>query len=72
MDFELSDEQRAFRETLRAFVDKEIMPVAIEWEHSGRYPTEIVDKMKAMGLFGLTVPEEYGGFGADIDRKSVV
>ncbi|MEU4233681.1 acyl-CoA dehydrogenase family protein [Nonomuraea sp. NPDC026600] len=72
MDFELSDEQRAFRETLRAFVDKEIMPVAIEWEHSGRYPTEIVDKMKAMGLFGLTVPEEYGGLGADMVSFALV
>lgn len=72
MDFELSDEQRAFRETLRAFVDKEIMPVAIEWERSGRYPTEIVDKMKAMGLFGLTVPEEYGGFGADMVSFALV
>ena len=72
MDFELSDEQRAFRETLRAFVDKEIMPVAIEWEHSGRYPTEIVDKMKAMGLFGLSVPEEYGGLGADMVSFALV
>ncbi|MFE3449000.1 acyl-CoA dehydrogenase family protein [Nonomuraea sp. NPDC059194] len=65
MDFELTDEQRAFRETLRAFVDKEIVPVASEWEHSGRYPAEIVDKMKRMGLFGLTVPEAYGGLEAD-------
>ncbi|MEU7742346.1 acyl-CoA dehydrogenase family protein [Nonomuraea sp. NPDC049158] len=72
MDFELSDEQKAFRETLRAFVDKEIMPVAIEWEHSGRYPTEIVDKMKAMGLFGLSVPEEYGGLGADMVSFALV
>ncbi|MFD1539603.1 acyl-CoA dehydrogenase family protein [Nonomuraea guangzhouensis] len=72
MDFQLNDDQRAFRETLRAFVDKEIMPVAIEWEHSGRYPTEIVDKMKAMGLFGLTVPEEYGGLGADMVSFALV
>ena len=64
MDFELNDEQQAFRETLREFVDKEIMPVATEWEQSGRYPTEIVEKMKEMGLFGLTIPEEYGGLGA--------
>lgn|SRR5690606_14481989 len=37
------------------------MPVARDWEHSGRYPAEIVDGLKAMGLFGITVPEEYGG-----------
>ncbi len=72
VDFELSDDQRAFRETLRAFVDKEILPVATEWEHSGRYPTEIVDKMKEMGLFGLTVPEEYGGLAADMVTFALV
>jgi len=72
MDFELSDEQRAFRETLRAFVDKEIVPVATEWERSGRYPTEIVEKMKRMGLFGLTVPEEYGGLAADMVSFALV
>ncbi|NUS03070.1 MAG: acyl-CoA dehydrogenase, partial [Nonomuraea sp.] len=72
MDFELTDEQRAFRETLRAFVEKEILPVATEWEHSGRYPTEIIEKMKQMGLFGLTVPEEYGGLGADMVSFALV
>jgi alkylation response protein AidB-like acyl-CoA dehydrogenase len=66
MDFGLNEEQRAFQKALRSFVDKEIMPVAIEWEHSGRYPTEIVDHMKAMGLFGLTIPEEYGGLNLDM------
>ncbi|TYB53183.1 acyl-CoA dehydrogenase [Nonomuraea sp. PA05] len=72
MDFELTDEQRAFRETLRAFVDKEIVPVATEYEHSGRYPAEIVDKMKQMGLFGLSVPEEYGGLAADMVSFALV
>ncbi|NUW39171.1 acyl-CoA dehydrogenase family protein [Nonomuraea rhodomycinica] len=72
MDFELTDEQRAFRETLRAFVDKEIVPVATEWEHSGRYPTEIVGTMRRMGLFGLSVPEEYGGLGADMVSFALV
>ncbi|MEU8243071.1 acyl-CoA dehydrogenase family protein [Actinoplanes missouriensis] len=66
MDFELSDEQRMFRDVLRDFVDREIRPVAGEWEDSGRYPTEIVETMREMGLFGLTVPEEYGGLGADM------
>ncbi|MFK4037758.1 acyl-CoA dehydrogenase family protein [Nonomuraea wenchangensis] len=72
MDFELTDEQKAFRETLRAFVDKEIVPVAVEWERSGRYPAEIIDKMKQMGLFGLSVPEEYGGMGADMVSFALV
>lgn len=68
MDFELSDEQRMFRETLRRFVDTEIVPVARDWEHSGRYPSEIVATMRSMGLFGITVPEAYGGI--DVDRVS--
>src|SRR5262245_48376318 len=65
MDFELNDEQRAFRATLRRFVEQEITPVATEWERTGRYPTEIVDKMREMGLFGMTVPERYGGLQLD-------
>lgn len=65
MDFTLNPEQLAFQKSLRDFVQREIKPVANEWEHSGRYPTEIVDQMKTLGLFGLLVPEEYGGVGAD-------
>jgi alkylation response protein AidB-like acyl-CoA dehydrogenase len=65
VDFELTDEQRLFRQTLREFADKEIVPVAPEWERTGRYPTEIVQKLRELGLFGLNVPEEYGGLGAD-------
>lgn len=65
MKFELDEDQREFKSLLRTFVDKEIVPVARDWEQSGRYPTEIVDGMKAMGLFGITVPEEYGGLDLD-------
>jgi alkylation response protein AidB-like acyl-CoA dehydrogenase len=65
MDFALTDEQREFRALLRSFVDHEIIPVAREWEQSGRYPTEIVRGMADMGLFGITVPEEYGGLDLD-------
>ena len=67
-----SDEQRLLRDTLRAFVDEEILPVAREWEASGRYPTEIVDTMKEMGLFGMTVPEEYGGLDLDMVSFALV
>lgn len=65
MDFRLTDDQEQFRLMLRDFVDKEIAPVAREWEQSGRYPTEIVEQMKGLGLFGLMIPEEYGGAAAD-------
>lgn len=65
MQFTLTDEQHSFQSTLRAFVEKEIRPVARDWERSGRYPTEIVNGLKEMGLFGITVPEEYGGLDLD-------
>lgn len=65
MDFTLTEDQREFRALLRSFVDKEIIPVAREWEQSGRYPTEIVQGMADMGLFGITVPEEHGGLDLD-------
>ncbi len=66
MDFELSEQQQIFRKTLRDFVRTRIAPVAREWEQSGRDPTEIVEGMKALGLFGLTVPDAYGGLAADL------
>jgi len=72
MDFELSDEQRLLRDTIRSFVDAEIRPVAREWEESGRYPHEIVAIMAEMGLFGLLVPEEFGGMAADMVSLAVV
>ena len=65
MDFQLDEDQREFKALLRQFVDNEIVPVAREWEQAGRYPTEIVEGMKDMGLFGITVPEEYGGLDLD-------
>lgn len=72
MDFELSPEQAAFRELMQDFVRKSIAPVAREWEHEGRYPTEIVDEMKKMGLFGMLVPEQYGGIGVDAVSYAIV
>ncbi|MEV4063618.1 acyl-CoA dehydrogenase family protein [Nonomuraea dietziae] len=68
MNFELDEDQQLFRATLREFVDKEIVPVASEWERSGRYPAEIVERFKELGLFGMTIPSEYGGL--DLDRVS--
>ncbi|MFE3449889.1 acyl-CoA dehydrogenase family protein [Nonomuraea sp. NPDC059194] len=68
MDFELDEDQQLFRATLREFVDKEIVPVAAEWERSGRYPAEIVERFRELGLFGMTIPARYGGL--DLDRVS--
>ena len=72
MDFELNEQQAAFQGLIRDFARKSIAPVAREWEQSGRYPTEIVEEMKAMGLFGLLVPEQYGGAAVDAVSYSIV
>jgi alkylation response protein AidB-like acyl-CoA dehydrogenase len=72
VDFSLSPDQEAFRDTIRSFVDREIRPVAREWEHSGREPTEIVEGMAALGLFGMTVPPDYGGLGLDLVSMAIV
>jgi alkylation response protein AidB-like acyl-CoA dehydrogenase len=72
MDFELSDEQRLLRDTIRSFVDEQIRPVAREMEARGQYPDDIVATMREMGLFGLLVPEEYGGLAADMVSLAVV
>ena len=72
MDFELSEEHRMFRDSVRSFVDKEIRPVAREWEQSGRYPTEIVEKMKELGFFGITIPAAWGGLDADLVSMAIL
>ena len=72
MTIQLTQDQKDFQEAIRAFVDKEIIPVARDMEHSGEYPTAIVEHMKEMGLFGMTIPEEYGGLGVDMTTFSIV
>jgi butyryl-CoA dehydrogenase len=52
--------------TVRTFIAREVIPVASELEHADEYPTAIVEAMKGLGLFGITIPEEYGGLGLDL------
>jgi alkylation response protein AidB-like acyl-CoA dehydrogenase len=52
--------------TVRDFVTKEIIPVATELEHRDEYPAQIVEQMRKLGLFGLTIPEDYDGLGASL------
>jgi butyryl-CoA dehydrogenase len=52
--------------TVRRFVEQEVVPVASELEHADEYPEKIVEQMKDMGLFGITIPEEHGGLGLDL------
>ncbi|PRY60233.1 (2S)-methylsuccinyl-CoA dehydrogenase [Knoellia remsis] len=62
----LTDEQSELIKLVRQFVDEQIIPVAQELEHADEYPTEIVEGMKEMGIFGLMIPEEYGGLGESL------
>jgi short/branched chain acyl-CoA dehydrogenase len=66
MDFDLTEEQRLFKEMVRDFADKEIAPQAEELDEKGEFPYEIQAKMADLGLFGLPIAEEYGGSGADL------
>jgi alkylation response protein AidB-like acyl-CoA dehydrogenase len=68
----LTDIQQEILATVRNFVDKEVIPAAQELEHSDTYPQAIVDGMKEMGLFGLMVPEEYGGLGESLLTYALV
>jgi alkylation response protein AidB-like acyl-CoA dehydrogenase len=68
----LTDIQQEILKTVRTFVDEKILPVATELEHKDEYPTEIVEGMKELGLFGLTIPEEYGGLGESLLTYALV
>jgi alkylation response protein AidB-like acyl-CoA dehydrogenase len=62
----LTDEQDELLKLVRQFVDEQIIPVAMELERKDEYPTQIVEGMKEMGIFGLMIPEEYGGLGESL------
>ena len=68
----LTEEQQAILEAVREFVDNEVIPVANELEHADEYPQKIVDGLKEMGVFGLMIPEEYGGLGESLLTYSLV
>ena len=62
----LTEEQGELVKLVREFVEEQIIPVATDLEHKDEYPTEIVEGMKEMGIFGLMIPEEYGGLGESL------
>jgi alkylation response protein AidB-like acyl-CoA dehydrogenase len=67
-----TEEQQAITEMVRQFVDEQILPVAGHFDHEDEFPTDIVEQMKELGLFGITIPEEYGGLGLDLTTYTMV
>ena len=72
MDLHLDDQQRALRDTVRDFVTREVLPRAASWDEEERFPVEIIPKVGALGLFGMIIPEEYGGLGLDYVTVAVL
>jgi alkylation response protein AidB-like acyl-CoA dehydrogenase len=68
----LTEIQRDILATVREFVDEQILPVASELEHKDEYPAEIVEGMRRLGLFALTIPEEHGGLGESLLTYALV
>ena len=65
MHFQFTELQTSVQRMMKEFVDREVMPIAMEYELADRYPTPVVEKMQELGFFGFTIPEEYGGSGMD-------
>ncbi|GAC1318266.1 MAG: acyl-CoA dehydrogenase family protein [Thermoleophilaceae bacterium] len=69
---EQTDEQRAITEMVRQFVDEQVLPIAEEHDHEDKFPEAVVEQMKELGLFGVTIPEEYGGMGLDLTTYAMI
>jgi alkylation response protein AidB-like acyl-CoA dehydrogenase len=69
---DLTDEQKAICEMVRQFADEQIIPNAEHYDHEDSFPEPIVEQMKELGLFGVTIPEEYGGMGLDLTTYAMI
>jgi alkylation response protein AidB-like acyl-CoA dehydrogenase len=69
---DLTDFQKEILSAVKTFVDKEIIPNALELEHKDEFPEAIVEQMKEMGLFGLTIDQKYGGLGESLLTYALV
>src|SRR5881227_2559860 len=67
-----TDEQRAICDMVRQFADEQIIPNAEHFDHEDAFPEDIVEQMKELGLFGVTIPEEYGGMGLDLTTYTMI
>src|SRR6201986_1047999 len=69
---EKTDEQKAICEMVHQFADEQILPNAEHYDHEDAFPEPIVEQMKELGLFGVTIPEEYGGMGLDLTTYAMI
>jgi alkylation response protein AidB-like acyl-CoA dehydrogenase len=70
--YEKTDDQKAIIEMVRQFVDEQILPNAEHYDAKDEFPEPIVEQMKELGLFGVTIPEEYGGMGLDLTTYTMI
>jgi glutaryl-CoA dehydrogenase (non-decarboxylating) len=71
VDFALTDEQRLIQDTVRAFVDERVLPVAVENDIAHKLDLELVEGLAELGLLGIVIPEEYGGAGLDFVAEAL-
>ncbi len=67
-----NDMRQEMVEAIRRFVEREVVPTASELEHRNEYPQALVDRMKELGLFGATIPTEFGGLGLDFSTYAMI
>jgi len=72
MDFELTEEQKLLKETVRKFLEKEVIPVVDECDQQKKFPRDIIKKLIPFGFWPGLVPEEYGGAGLDLATYGVI
>ena len=69
---ELTDEQQEILRTIRDFVDRDVLPNVSRYDHADEFPEPLVQTMRELGLFGTTIPEEYGGLGLDLTTYALI
>jgi alkylation response protein AidB-like acyl-CoA dehydrogenase len=72
MNFDLSEEQTLLRQTIREFAEREIAPGASARDEAARFPSDLIPRMADLGLFGINIPQEYGGAGLDALGATII
>lgn len=72
MNFDFTEEQILLRNTVRNFVDKEIIPYIRDWDRAGEFPRSLFTRLRDLGLMGVCIPEKYGGSGMDYNSLAIV